>query len=253
MRIMKLAGVALMFVAIISFFVFGDQLGESEIARLQAPAAETVETPGAGKTDEPTATPTHTPTPTPTDTPTITPTPTNTPTPEPTGIDTVAPQILSIELAQSDVDTTATSQPVTITVRITDDLSGLQRALLRFEPASGGTQFVAIMIDAGHRVSGDRRDGVYAASALLPKYAVHGRWYLSEVAVIDNANNGEQSAWPVQGDVPAAAASAQLLYFVNGEDDGALPPTATVEPEPVPAEVEATPWANELMLPAVGN
>lgn len=238
MRILKLAGAALVLVAIVSIWIVGDRSRIGELQTLQGPAAETVESPSAS-------------------TPPVDPNAT----PEPTGIDTVAPQILSIDLAQSSVDTTASSQLLTATVHITDDLSGLQRALLRFVPAEGGTQVVEFEIVAGHRVSGDRRDGVYVVSAILPKYSVHGRWYLSQTTVTDNANNSDEGYLAGGGGPePLRVAGMEPIYFVNGEDNGAPPiPIATAVPviEPSPPEggaaADATPWANELRLPALGN
>lgn len=230
MRMLKLAGTALILIAATSMFVVGDRLNQDTWQGLQAPG---------GETRQPN--------------PDATPTPTSTP--EPTGIDTSAPEVLSIDLAHDDVDTSASSQPLTISLQIIDDLSGLQRAILRFEPAAGGTQFVVFEVNESHRVSGDRRDGIYVATATLPKYAVHGRWYLSELAVIDNANNGAKVTGPWRSSALAAASGDAPLYFVNGSDDGQLPPTPTADPGPLPADskVEATPWANELMLPMVSE
>lgn len=242
MRLLRLSIVALIFVALISFVILGNRGMEGEIARLQGPAAETV---------EPTVDPNATPTPTDV--------PAQTPTPEPTGVDTTAPEILSLALQQSNIDTTAASQPLTVTAHIVDDLSGLGRAVLRFVPASGGTQFVEFEIVADNRVSGDRRDGSYVAIAWLPKYAAHGRWYLSQVTISDNANNSREGYLAGNGSPePLRVAGMEPVYFVNGEDDGAPPiPTATpifeLPPPDSGAAADATPWANELLLPVVTN
>lgn len=208
------------------------------IQTLQIPRADTP----TGDPNAPTATPTHTPT------------------PEPSGVDTTAPQILSIELQQSSVDTTASSQLITATVHITDDLSGLGRAVLRFVPASGGTQFVEIEITVDDRVSGDRRDGTYVAAGLLPKYSAHGRWYLSEATVADNANNIQYGYGFPDGRLgaPEPVVGEEPLYFVNGEDSGPIvvpeaTPPAPVEPGPLPPAGGAADReeGNELRLPLV--
>jgi len=187
------------------------------------------------------------------------PTPTHTPTPEPTGVDTTAPQILSIDLHQSSVDTTASSQLITLTVHITDDLSGLQRATFRFVPAIGGTQYLDISITEDYRVSGDRRDGIYVAVGLLPKYSAHGRWYLSEATVADNANNIQYGYGFPDGRnaEPEPVVGEEPLYFVNGKDSGPIvAPEATlpapVEPGPLPPEggvADDGAGGNELRLP----
>lgn len=187
------------------------------------------------------------------------PAPTHTPTPEPTGVDTAAPQVLAIDLQQSKVDTTASSQLITVTAHITDDLSGLKRAVLRFVPAIGGTQFVEMEITVDDRVSGDRRDGVYVATGFLPKYSAHGRWYLSEVTLADNANNFQYGYGFPDGrySAPESGVGKEPLYFVNGEDSGPIvvpeaTPPAPVEPGPLPPEGGAADdGANELRLPMV--
>lgn len=180
------------------------------IQTMQVPAGDTP----TGDPNAPTATPTHTPT------------------PEPTGVDTTAPQILSIELQQSKVDTTASSQMITATIHVTDDLSGLQRVTLRFVPDIGGTQYLDISITEDYRVNGDRRDGIYVMGVPLPKYSAHGRWYLSEVMISDNANNGAYGSGYLDGGVTQpekVTAETQPLYFVNGKDSGPI-----AEPEPTP-------------------
>lgn len=200
---------------------------------------------------------------------------TNPPTPEPTGVDIAAPQIVAVDLVPAAVDTTAASQPLTMTVHITDDLSGLQRALLRFVPAQGGTQFIDFEITAGHRVRGDRRDGHYVTTALLPKYAAHGRWYLSEIMVTDNANNtnyGYSYGDDYSGGNPDKGVAelvrgvvAEALYFVNGEDSGPIVvpgpepvETVPVEPGPLPPDGgpvhnEDAPGPNQLFMPRLGE
>lgn len=169
-----------------------------------------------------------TPTSPPTDTPGPTPTETSTPTPEPTGIDTLAPIIKYITLAQTEVDTIASSQTLTINTRIKDDLSGLQTATFRFEPVAGGTQFLDFVIDANNRTDGDRRDGYYETSAVLPKYSANGKWSLAKVTFGDNANNSLDIDLLVNGAiVQERLALPDYPYFINGKDDSTPTPTAT--------------------------
>lgn len=243
MRILRLLAASLVFVALLLFLVLGTSLQDSEVARLQVPAADT-----------PTGVPTN-PSENPVDTATPEPaaTPTNTPTPEPTGIDTTAPRILSLDLESTEVDTTASSQALTITARITDDLSGLRLAVVRFVPAVGGTQYLDFQLRPDLRMSGDRRDGVYVAAAVLPKYAVHGRWILSEIALSDNANNSIAALGAIDGSGKAIA--VEQPYFINGEDSG--PPVEPPVDPPAPSEggvtADATPWVNDIYMPLLGE
>lgn len=196
-------------------------------------------------------------------------TPTHTPTPEPNGIDTIPPEILSIEIVPGKVDTVAQYQVITLTLHITDDLSGFGWAKLRFVPASGGTQYVDAAVGLGDRISGDRRDGIYVVSAGVPKYSAYGRWYLSRLFVADNANNSYELGSLEYGVPPQDAPSTEPspaslkepVYFVNGEYSGeiVLPQPETVEPLPGPlppedgVSADATPWAGDMFLPSLGQ
>lgn len=164
-------------------------------------------------------------------------TPTQTPTPEPNGIDETIPQLISLSIAESELDTVASSQPITLIAHIVDDLSGVQWATLHFAPTDGGTQTFDLIMDAGMRVEGDRRDGMYQSAGTLPKYAAYSRWTLVSFELTDNANNVCQ--WSVDGLVDSSAilcdAPAAIPYFVNGEDSGPVPtPTPTLIPTATP-------------------
>ncbi|MCC6457289.1 MAG: hypothetical protein IT328_20210 [Caldilineaceae bacterium] len=170
-------------------------------------------------------------------------------TPEPTGVDIEPPHILTLSIAPKSVNTTASSQVLTVTVQITDDLSGLAHAVLRFVPAAGGTQFLNFILDTGSPHSGDKRNGVYEGVATLPKYAAHGRWQLDAIYAVDQAGN--RCGSPDGGRGLAAQPECPLpdasLYFTNGEDDA---PPAPSEGEAA-REVALTPAPNAIYLPAL--
>lgn len=220
--------------------VFARSIPQGELQRLQPPAAETIETPDevAGP-NEPSS-------------------------PEPNGVDTTPPRIISVAILPLNVDTTEASQDISVTFRITDDLSGVGWGIIRFAPAAGGTQFLNVSVDRSVFLSGDRRDGVYETRVVLPKYAAHGRWYPVGVYIADNANNscGEFSQYG--GNVtmhPDCTLPDNSIYFVNGKDDGEpvypQPETSVPPPGPLPPEDEnladATPWAGDMFLPALGQ
>ncbi|MBK8051100.1 MAG: hypothetical protein IPK16_30775 [Anaerolineales bacterium] len=128
--------------------------------------------------------------------------------------------------------------------------------MLRFVPASGGTQFVEFEITVDDRVSGDRRDGIYVAAGLLPKYSAHGRWYLSEATVADNANNIQYGYGFPDGRVgaPEPVVGEESLYFVNGKDSGPIvvpeaTPPRSVEPGRRRRRAADREEGNELRLP----
>lgn len=183
---------------------------------------------------------------------TSTPTPTITPTftPDPDGIDYTLPQLQSVEFEVVEVNTTSSSQVLTLTAHITDDLSGLQRAQLRFQPGPGGTQYLDFFIDSSKRISGDRNDGIYLTTATLPKYAQHGRWILIGMFLADQANNNcTSSIFDASGpDYDNCLFVSDYSYFVNGTDSG-LP----IVTEPIDGELGPTPRLNQLYMPALGE
>jgi hypothetical protein len=168
-------------------------------------------------------------------------------TPEPTGVDVQAPQLLLIALSPTEINTTASSQTLTVTVQITDDLSGMAHATLHFVPEIGGTQELNFQIGSELRVHGDLRDGIYMASATLPKYAANGLWQLAGITLADNANNrcGDSP-------LPDCLPIKKLPAFTNfAESISPAEPIKTVEPEA--ANDETTPLANDIFLPALSD
>lgn len=96
--------------------------------------------------------------------------------------DTTPPQLVSISVAPSAVDTSASSQAVTVTAVITDDLSGV--STLNTELCS---QNCLNGYDWFKRVSGD----TYTATITFPQYSggvgsIFRDW---EVLLVDNAGN----------------------------------------------------------------
>lgn len=185
-----------------------------ELQQLQPPGAETVISPPV--TDEPTATFT----------------------PEPPGIDTSMPRILSIEIAPAHIDTLRSSQTVTITVHVTDDLSGFSYLALTFKPTSGGTQRVNLAVGQGGPAP--IRDRVIVETMHIPQYSAYGRWVVSALHVQDRVSNscGEVDGQEAAQAFPPCEFGIELPYFVNGEDSG----------PPVPDEVESN-----MYMPSVSD
>jgi hypothetical protein len=217
----------LVVLAVASLWITSNSLRSGEAQRLQAPAPDTptVDPNQPKQPDKPLAPPT----------------------PEPTGVDTQAPHVISIELSPTEINTAASSQTLTVTVQITDDLSGMAYATLRFVPEIGGTQELNFQIGSELRVHGDLRDGVYVASATLPKYAANGLWQLTGITLADNANNrcGDSP-------LPDCLPIKELPAFTNvAENISPAEPIKTVEPEA--ANDETTPLANDIFLPALSD
>jgi hypothetical protein len=107
--------------------------------------------------------------------------------------DIEGPQLVSLSLSPSAVNTALSSQVVMVTARITDDLSGASgpdysngASQIRFMSPSGGQSIDAILTN---RISGDGLDGVYQYSMVMPRYAESGVWTASYLMLVDSIGN----------------------------------------------------------------
>lgn len=91
------------------------------------------------------------------------------------GFDNAAPWIVSAELSKTSVDSSATSQTVQVTMRVTDELMGVDNAgcSVTFDGARSATGY-----DRAVRISGDAIDGVYTCNVTIPVGGSTGRWGL---------------------------------------------------------------------------
>ena len=109
--------------------------------------------------------------------------------------DTQAPQLVSLSMSPSSVNTSLSSQVVTVRARITDDLAGNAGAgyssspsQVRFMSPSGG-QFVDAMLSASELISGTTTDGVYEYQMTVPRLAESGVWTISSFLLVDQVGN----------------------------------------------------------------
>lgn len=126
--------------------------------------------------------------------------------------DTTAPVVADVLLEPSFVDTSSGPQTITVTMRITDDLSGVSSTELRFRPETGTTQFVGVYVQADDLIGGTPIDGIYQAPMTLPMYAAWGRWRAEFAITKDQVGNYHYR--------PDCCSGSEILpwYFVNGED-----------------------------------
>lgn len=110
---------------------------------------------------------------------------------EQTGIgDDTKPQIESIQLDRTSVDSSTAAQTITVTMRVTDDFTGI-----------GDEYFIPVTLTAHapdwkqqrsaegvRRISGTRLDGIYQGALVLPRYSRRGTWTLAAGAT-DGADN----------------------------------------------------------------
>ncbi len=87
------------------------------------------------------------------------------------------PEVFAIDIAPVAVDITDSAKPITISVTIQEDLSGLRDALLFFYNPNGqadGSFFQ--VLDASNRVSRDDLTGTYQMTVNIPQGTQNGEW-----------------------------------------------------------------------------
>jgi hypothetical protein len=157
--------------------------------------------------------------------------------------DTEPPHLVSLMVEPAFVDTTLGPARITITVRMTDNLGGIDRGAVAFARYSPDRPFYhaaepTFSLGAGSLQSGTRLDGVFIGVANLPQHSVPGRWYLYYAITYDSVGNecrwyrNTEGSWPRE---PECAVEGDLPYFVNVMDSGTPPspsPTPTITPTP---------------------
>ncbi len=104
--------------------------------------------------------------------------------------DTTPPTIASFDFNPKAVDTSTSSQEITITARLTDDLSGFSQGYFRFQSPSK-IQDVGLWFSSSERTSGNELDGTYERKITLPQYSEPGTWKLSSIELRDNVGNSK--------------------------------------------------------------
>ncbi|HPR65622.1 MAG TPA: SdrD B-like domain-containing protein, partial [Methanothrix sp.] len=123
--------------------------------------------------------------------------------------DAKPPDVLSFDFDPKAVDTSTSSQEITATAHLTDDLSGFSSASVWFESPSDG-QSVGVSLSSNDRISGDELDGVYVDTMTLPQYSEPGTWKLDYISLTDSVGNRKR----LSGD--DAAALGFPTTFRNG-------------------------------------
>lgn len=127
--------------------------------------------------------------------------------------DATPPQVTELSVSPSEVDTENGAQTVTVTMRLTDDLSGVsafndqggQIVQVELRPLIG-TQVVTCWPS---RDFGDDRDGVYSATVTLPHSVKEGIWQIDRLLLSDKIGN---SVSLFTDDLHAAVPDADLFF-----------------------------------------
>jgi hypothetical protein len=117
-------------------------------------------------------------------------------------VDREGPRVETLEVSHQEVDVTNGSSTVYVTVRVTDDLSGVGWGLVEFRSPtyfdSEGADGQGASADAYYDqikeflIEGDELDGVYRIPLTIPQFAEPGEWRMVGCLFGDNVGNTSQ-------------------------------------------------------------
>jgi len=148
--------------------------------------------------------------------------------------DVTGPALVDCSVAPATVDVMSGAASAVWTVRLTDDLSGVESALVLFVDP-GLVRLLSAQVDASLRVAGDALDGVYEASFEVPEFAPAGAWSVYALTVRDVAGHTTF--------VPTASLPAACGFDVVSLPDTSPPTLAGLAVSPSAADVTLGPGA----------
>ncbi len=140
--------------------------------------------------------------------------------------DTTPPTIASFDFNPKAVDTSTSSQEITVTARLTDDLSGFSQGYFRFQSRSK-IQDIGAWFSSYERTSGNELDGTYERKITLPQYSEPGTWRLSSIELRDNVGN-----WKYISGVEVEALGIPTEFEVESVGDTTPPTIASFDFNP---------------------
>ena len=141
--------------------------------------------------------------------------------------DVTPPELVEFDFTPKTIDVTGGPAQVTVTVRSTDDLSGVSSCGMTFtnpsQTRSTGVGF--------RRISGNALDGVYERDLPFPQFSEPGIWLFVRVSCSDVAGN---SVTLLEPDLISRGFPAELEVSVNN------PPELTTDTDPVVVDAGQT-------------
>ena len=101
--------------------------------------------------------------------------------------DVTPPELVELTLDRSEVDVSSGPATITVSARVSDDLSGADMLQLDFVSPSGEQQ--TTFFDEGVKATGSITDWVYVGAVTLPQFSESGTWTLRYVYVHDEVGN----------------------------------------------------------------
>ncbi len=135
--------------------------------------------------------------------------------------DVTPPVLVSLSISPTLVNTSQTSQTVTFTAHITDDLSGFRYGNVQLGPLllQGNDQDKLVSFYDSDRVAGNTLDGIYVQTLTMPRYSADGRWKAKYMWMDDQVGNSTGCNTNGKNDCPADWGT---FFFVNVRDNSFL-------------------------------
>jgi hypothetical protein len=162
--------------------------------------------------------------------------------------DITPPRVIAFDLSPSNIDASTNFQTITITARLTDDLSGLTvpepsvpaplSAFASFRSPFGGNSAPTLSVNLSFpgMISGNNLDLVCKGELIVPRYSHSGVWTLVSVDVTDLAGNVAHVSAADLKDL-----GLPFSFTVNGSDDRTPPDLVSLTLDPVTVDTSTGP------------
>jgi hypothetical protein len=140
--------------------------------------------------------------------------------------DTAPPQLLGVAFSLASIDVGASSQSMTVTLILSDDLSGVSQGFSGVDDfvmtSPSGKQSQRLSINQFQLISGTNTLGMYRATLTVAQYSEPGVWKVSTVRLHDNA--GSQRLY---GGAELAPFGSAIQITVSSNPSDTTPPQLT--------------------------
>jgi hypothetical protein len=144
--------------------------------------------------------------------------------------DKTPPTVHYISVAPAYVDTSLSSQTITVIAHVTDDLSGVTSVTFMFEPASDPSKYFFVM--AMTPLGGD----MFMGTAELPQNSLLGPWRVDYIAAHDSSNNIRfylEPPWPPGNGIFMNGSNFLYLPQIRNSVIQGLPPRCVAPGAPI--------------------
>ena len=106
--------------------------------------------------------------------------------------DFTPPELIEFDFNPTTVDVSSSSQLVTFTLSLTDDLSGIDNANWDIISPSGSQCQTGHIWSPWDLKSGTENDGIYQTNVEFPQFIEIGTWHITQLTLVDKIGNNKQ-------------------------------------------------------------